>query len=253
MKVETPSDMYDSVLLRLRKWHNASLSQTEFEELINDAQMFYLNQRADEWEFNQKRIDDLGDLKKAAVLIPTNKPLNEFDFQNPAVIQGGGALTDLAPAVSGRYGYYRMGVVGIELDYKDNPCYPDGVPDSDSDEFVDWIWTKPMRSDHKLKSKENYYHKPQDDRIYYDIIGGNGVGKVMKVINGTRSRANRAYVEYLVHPRTIVINTPSVVTDVDLPMHARREVVEIAVMRYLERSESPRLKTQVAVNQLEKQ
>ena len=259
MKAVTGQDMYDLFHDMINKEENGSITIPEFESIINEHAIIYLTDRADEYERTQKRIDDLRSLKRYEYLVPTNAPENEFDFENASVIQSGGVLVD-ETETAGRFGYFRTTRVEVEWCYKDNPCFPDGVSSVgdqstgcdlsggstvDERDLVKWVRATPMKSDKDLRG--DYYNEPTDERPYYDFLSDASSGTILKIINDTKSRANRVRLEYLVYPADIVVDT---VTPIDFPIHSRREICSLASITFLERIESQRVKSAVAVKGL---
>jgi len=234
-QVTTYTELYDYVLEGINKEETGSLTDTEFEVLINDAQYEYLTTRAEQAELGQKRTDDLRSLKRQTIFILA-PPAYILDFQDTAV-----ELIDDTPAVAGQHGYFRMLNVAVELYYKNNPCYSDGVQVPEL-----WHKTKPVNSDKLMEIRRDYYNRPTDERLYYDLRGDIALlsRTVMEVITDTDSTANRIRLEYFVHPRTI-LRTNNTIAGIDLPLHARREVCEIAIRKYIDRMESPRYQTQL--------
>ena len=242
-QVTTYTELYDYVLEGINKEETGSLTDAEFEILINDSQYEYLTTRAEQVELGQKRIDDLRSLKRQETVLPIPQPGNTLDFE--AVLDGAGnPLVELTPTVAGRHGYFRMLNVAVELSYLNNPCYSDGVQSPEL-----WHKTKPANSDKLLEIRRDYYNRPNDERLYYDFRSTATSRTVMEVITDTDSTANRVRLEYLVHPRTI-LRTNTGIDDIDLPLHARREVCEVAIRKYIERSESKRYRSQLIENSI---
>lgn len=253
MKVSTASEMYESTLEGVNKYHNGSIAPNEWEILINESMMAVVKNYYIGVESVQKRIDDLSSLVREIVLIPTGT--NLFDFENPAV-SAGGAVSNRQPAVDGRYGYLFMLNSAVLLNYKGNECIEDGVP---GDAYLDsaktiinpvrWIMMKPMKADKRWAVTKDKYNRPTDERPYWWFFSTPGKEKTLQVITDTQSTAHRVLMQYLEHPRTILLanNTPA---DIDLNMHVREEVVRHAIKTYLERIESRRTNT---VQQIENQ
>lgn len=236
--------MYRSLLAQLLKHNSGSLTPTEFEQLINEAAIKYLVDRAEDFEIVQKRIDDLSSLKKIAILVPTNANTNEFDFESNAVVSGGGKLLDYTQTATQKFGYLRALAVGVEWNYVSNPCFADGVPQAPIEDMVEWVPVKPMKSDKRYSVPQDFYNRPTDERPYYDFYSSATSKKVLKVINNTLSRANRVRIEYLEYPKLITLAL-NAVTDIDLPIHARQEVCDLALTIQLERIQSMRLRSQI--------
>lgn len=249
--VATSQEMYRSLLAQLLKHNSGSLTVPEFEQLINEAAIKYLVDRAEEAELVQKRIDDLSSLKKIAILVPTNGALNEFDFENAAVVSGGGKMLDYTQTATHKYGYLRALAVGVEWNYVDNPCHTNGVPQAAMEDLVEWVPVKPMKSDKRYSLPQDYYNKPTDERPYYDFYSNATSKKVLKVINNTPSRANRVRIEFFEYPKLITV-AQNLVTDIDLPIHARQEVCDLALTIQLERIQSMRLRNQVQTEAMTK-
>ena len=187
-------------------------------------------------ELVQKRMDDLRSLKRQEIIAPSVG--NIFDFQVVTTSSGQPIIDDSPPAgQGGRNGYFRMLAVQFELSYLNNPCYTDGVQSP-----VLWHKAKPITSDKMSEIRRDYYNRPTDERLYYDLRSTTTSRTIMEMINDTGSTVNRARIEYLIHPISID-RTRLLIGDIDLPLHARREVCEIAVRKYLGQIQSPSYQT----------
>ena len=141
----------------------------------------------------------------------------------------------------------------VLLNYKGNSCIPDGVP---SDAYLDqnseiinpakWIMMKPMKADKRWAVTKDKYNRPNDERPYWYFYSTPGKEKTLQVITDTPSTAYRVFMQYLEHPRTILLANTSP-NDIDLNMHVREEVVRNAVLTYLERIESRRTQSAIAL------
>jgi hypothetical protein len=129
------------------------------------------------------------------------------------------------------------------------------VPIVASDDMVDWIPVKPMKSDKRYEVPRDYYNRPTDERPYYDFLSIAPSKKVMKVINRTPSRVSRIRLEYLEYPAVIVVKQPlnlNLVTDIDFPLHMRQELVDLALTIVLERQQSQRVRSQIETEMMTK-
>lgn len=245
-KVLTSADMFNYVLGGINKELNGSLEDSEFEELINGSQMKTVTTLAEEVEAGQRPIDDLRSILKEETLIPTDVVNNRFDFEN-AGVSANGVLVVKAPAIVGQNGYLRMLSGKVKFDFKDNKCYPDGIP-SDDKPYA-WMPLKPMKSDKLFSTPRDYYNRPTDDRPYWQLKSVGVSGTVMEIINNAPSRAYRVVMQYLVHPRTILLAN-NTIDDMDIPIHLRQTVCETAIRVYLERIESQRTRSVIQEQQL---
>ena len=230
--------MYDVFLEGINKELNGSLSDAEFEVLANECQMTYVKNRYHEFEQFQKRIDDLRSLKRAEFITPTSG--KEIDFE-VATTSAGEQIVEDSPSVDGRFGYLFMLNAAVIWNYSGNDCFADGTlwGGSEDDAYKYLVALKPMKADKLHEIRSDYYNMPTDERPYYDLRSSGNSRNVMVLINDTASTPNTVRIEYLVHPRTILLANTGI-DDVDLPIHARQEVVNLMVRTYVERMESQR-------------
>lgn len=235
--LNTVLDMYNGLAQQLWKQNSASLDTQEFESLINEAQTKYIINRAEEVELVQKRIDDLTSIKRHVIITP-NIGAMDFDFEASGLVN----YTD----PNERFGYLRALAVGIEWKYSGNDCFSDGVPDrpNNNDDDVNWVLAYPMRSDYRYQQSKDFYWQASDEFPYYEFYSNTTSKKILKVHNGnsTASTVNRLRMEYLVHPARLTLAQPTVI---DMPVHTRQEIVDLALSIFLERTESPRLPKQL--------
>jgi len=206
-------DMYIALQDGINKVMTSSIDYPEGERLLNKAMMEYIKNHYYSEEETQKRIDDLRTLRAESIVSPSS--LNTFALPyNEA---------------SDPIGYLFMLTVTFKLHYVNNNCGLSG----DSD----WLASKHLRTVYKNVIERDPYYRPTDLRLYYEIIGQNVI-----LQTGTQSYGIACKMEYLRYPKSIGLTIPQ---DCELPVHARQEIVDIAVRKYLEQVTDPRYQTNV--------
>jgi len=220
----TSADMYNAFLQFLNKEKTGSVYPEEFEVLINAAQMEFIKNRYSKVEETQKRIDDLREIVVLNEIIPNTgaSVAGQERFvlpYNPSAF----VITPMNPSGT-NHGYLFMMRVGLYIKYIGNDCFSG---------TSGMLKVKPMTSDKREEIARDPFNKATDQRLYYEIRGD-----YFGVYTGGQSYALQASIDYLRYPRDIkVLGTP---VDCELSLHARQEIVDIAVRKKLEQIESPR-------------
>jgi hypothetical protein len=207
----TALDMYTALQDGINKVMTSSIDYPEGERLLNKAMMEYIKNHYYSEEETEKRIDDLRTLREESIVSPSSMnmfPLPYSEADNPI-------------------GYLFMLTVAFKIHYVNNNCGFTG----DSD----WLSSKVLRSNFKNVIDKDPYNRPTDLRLYYEIVGNTAI-----LQTGTQSYGIAARMEYLRYPKAISLTIPQ---DCELPVHARQEIVDIAVRKYLEQVTDPRYQT----------
>lgn len=147
--------------------------------------------------------------------------------------------------------YLRLLNVSFKIEYIENECKKTGVSE--------WLDAKIMRSDNKTVIWKNVFRKPNDSRLYYEIINEHIV-----LSTGTKSKGHSMKLEYLRYPNNIYFNTnnggnleleqtgiPDYTgttqgsVNCELPNYLRQEVVDMAVRTFVERVKDPRYQSYI--------
>lgn len=218
--IVTGTDMYNYVLEACNKEQTGTIFPSEFEYLINSAQLDVVKNRYAEIEFSQKRIDDLRVLVEGPSVVVNsgnNAPGEEvFSLPYQETINSGD-----------NHGYLFMLNVAFKLQYVNDNC---GEGESD------WIKSKPMRTDRENEIERDPFNKPTTQRLYHALQGNE-----LLAYTGSDSYAIEARIRYLRYPRYIEIDQTQV--DCELPVHIRQEICDYALRKRLEQSESQRYQT----------
>lgn len=209
--IVTALDMYTAMTDGINKVMTSSIDYPEGERLLNKAMMEYIKNHYYSEEETEKRIDDLRTLRSQSIVSPVS--LNTFDLPYSET--------------SNPIGYLFMLTISFKLHYVNNNCGFTG----DSD----WLPSKPLRTNFKNVISRDPYNRPTDLRLYHEIVGNQVV-----LHTGTDSYGISANIEYLRYPKSISLTIPQ---DCELPVHARQEIVDIAVRKYLEQVTDPRYQT----------
>jgi hypothetical protein len=225
------ADMYNAFLQFLNKEKTGTVYPEEFNVLINAAQMEFIKNRYTKVEGTQKRIDDLKEITVLQEIITntgTLTPGGEI-FLLPYSATGF-VVTPKNPSGT-NHGYLFMLRTGLFIQYVNNPCFT-GVSTM--------LKAKPMTADKREEIMRDPFNKPTDERLYYELNG-----QQFNVYTGGQSFALRASIDYLRYPSDIdvILNV-----DCELSIHARQEIVDIAVRKKLEQIESPRYQSNTVEN-----
>ena len=228
MDIITAEDMYREVLNLLNKENTRTMTPSEFNSWINRSMIDYVKTKYFEYDQHQKRMDDINE-----IIVRTDGIAG-----NPAPIANAG--NNVAgeeyfplPYVSGgepNFGYMFLLNVAFKINYIGNDCFTDNTESG-------WLKGKPYNAD--IENEANYYDRPQDDRLYYQIVGRN-----IRPFTGTSSYATQARLMYLRYPSEIEVDSNGLsVKNSEFEARVNYEIVKLCVRQYLESIESPRHQT----------
>ncbi|MEO7397228.1 MAG: hypothetical protein ABIW84_01555 [Ilumatobacteraceae bacterium] len=232
--IVTAQDMYQFFLTELNKEFTGSVFPDEFERLINTVQIDFVENRYYNVEMSEKRIDDLRILMVIDEVIFNTGPniAGQEVFLLP--YNPNGFVTTPKNPTGTNHGYMFLLAVAFKLQYVKNKCGLTGLSEV--------IKSKPMRSDKRHEVKRDPFNRPTDERVYYQESGDRLI-----LYTGTSSYGAEAHIDYLRYPRDIsILSNPNV--DCELPLHARQEMVRMAVKRKLEEIQSPRYQSNTIEN-----
>lgn len=219
--IVTAADMFNAVLDGIFKAKTGTIYPDEFDRLINKVQLEYVQNKLTQEEENQKRTDDLRILR---VISPDIAPTSLNTFPLPY------------NAASPLPGYLYLLSANFKIIYVNNVCKLTGMSS--------YLKAKTMKSDwNEYEVSKDPYNRPTDDNLYYKIVGNNAI-----LNTGTMSTGAFMQVDYYRYPADISVVTP---TDCELSIHARQEIVDIAIRKYLEQVQDPRYQTKSAETKVE--
>lgn len=226
--------MFTLFLDLLNKEETGTVTPAEFNRLINNAQEEWVKNKYHEVELTQKRTDDLRVLECRDVLsnVGVNQPGGEiFDLPYDEV----NFVTTPGNPNGDNHGYMFLLNVAFRIQYVNNKCGFTGLSA--------FLKSKRMTADKEYEIGNDPYNKPTDERLYFKMIG-----HTIRCITGTESFAVQASIDYLRYPRSINVPVPNASQDVscELPLHAREEIVRIALRKKLGIYESPRYQQSIA-------
>jgi hypothetical protein len=209
-------EMHDRIDLLMDKADAPWFNSTEKDDWINQATLEFVFNKHAEFEFNEKRREDLLTLVRTFVntntsTIATNTITPEFLF-----------------------------ALNLSGDFDDNAC---GLP-------LKGEPIRPLQLDDYKSLMRDPFNKPTDENPSY-IQRNNGTDNLIEVLSDTTP--TRLELNYLKYPvavfRDVAVPTNNV--DSDLPAHTHDEIVNIAVRKMLANIESANYQVQIAetVNQ----
>lgn len=225
----TAQNMFTEFLDGINKESTATVTPMEFNRLINNCQDEWIKNKYYEAQLTQKRMDDLRTLTVYGEELPNvgvNVPGGErFDLPYSDT----GFVTTLQNPSGQNHGYMFLLACGFQIQYVNDKCCRTGISEI--------LMSKPMKSDKRWAISKDPYNKPSNDRLYYDLNANQ-----IKCITGTESFAVKAVIDYIRYARKINVPFGGANIDVacELPLHAREEIVDIAVRKKLGIYESPR-------------
>jgi hypothetical protein len=233
-------------LAGIKKEQTTIAPPSTFNLLINEEQDKWFKEKAYSVELDQKKIDDLqvvrvttdGVYEYSGIALNPIGPdaYNGMVFTlpvNPSQLVNNEwlgvpplALTQLYPR------YRRLLNIEFKIRYKNNECELTGISK--------WLQAHIMRSDQLVKIKDNPYRRPKDSRLYYEILNNK-----IRLITGTESTGYLMKLEYLRYLNSINFVGTGSPANVDCELHPeqQQEIVDRAVMTYIERSKNPRFQT----------
>lgn len=228
----TAEDAYKAFLRGIRKYSTTTVKPVFFNPFFNDAIIEWVKGKLPLEEFNQKRIDDLEKLRvvtdgsiygeTAIAAYPTGS----YIFPVPSVYSVttlGYPKSDVSYGIkSSRYPLYMHGLNAMFKKTTDS----------------EWKNASIMRSDKRAVSVGNPYREPSNTNRYYEVINDR-----IRLI-GSTAVENIMRLEYIRYPRlyNYSITLSECVNPEFLPSQ-NKEIVDIAIRKYLEIIQDPRYKS----------
>jgi hypothetical protein len=242
----TAKEIFDRFLYGIRKERTSQIRIDDFNALIQDSTIVWLNSILPEGEIVQERIDQIECLRVATddvtvyngnilqTITPVSNPIyRSLSFHMPKYYGVAGHQLENYP------NYLRLLNVGFTMTYDGND--DDGPHDSNG-----WEWARIMRSDKKRISEQQYYRKAKEGRLYYEIVNN-----LIRVITSESAVANLMNLEYYRYPVKYFLDETNLndhTTETALPYTAGYgsiplefdydhvlTIIEIAVAKHLSR------------------
>jgi hypothetical protein len=225
--------MYNALLDGLNKDQTGTVFPDEAELLLNESQLEAIVNKYEQAEKTQKRIDDLRTLVVLGETIANSGPSisGQEIFAlpyNPNV----NVVTPKNPSGTNK-GYLFLLRASFQIQYVNNACGYKGLSKL--------LKSKIMRSDIKDEIARDPFNKPTDERLYHETTSD-----TLTLLTAGQSFGISANIDYLRYARDIILVGPNV--DCELPLHMRKEIVDIAIRKKLEAIESQRYPSKVNEN-----
>lgn len=221
MILDTAESMYKYFLTEVRKERTIVITPAAWTELINIAAIDWVKTKLPLAEFNQKRIDDLEAVKVLtdgiSEAIITSSYTNQFEIP-----YDDGTLPKYLHGLSASFGYTTSTTKPVVLDRH--------------------IAGKILRSDKRVVNDGNPYRQASNETFaYYEQRGG------YIFCMPESLEWNKLILEYYSYPKEIIFSTTEDQVGSFQPSQ-NKEIVDMAVTRYLEKVSDQRIQTQPAVS-----
>jgi hypothetical protein len=252
MVLDTAQKMYRYFLSEIRKERTIVITPAEWTAFINPIFVDWVKTKLPEQDFNQKRIDDLESIKVVTDGLQTGYLYAvDFDLGNvfkipynekfyPRYMQG----------VSAEFGYSDVNhqgetggggggaspIAGAAVTHEDNP-----EPRKKAFKFDNSTGGKIFRSDKRVMYKDNPYRQESNNFIHFEQRGNYIYCK------SATQKFNLLKLEYYRYPTEIVYDGSTDNAGSFKPVQ-NKEVLDMAVTRYLERVSDQRIQTQPSVS-----
>ena len=228
----TAEDAYKAFLRGIRKYSTTTVKPVFFNPFFNECMLDWVKTKLPLEEFNQKRIDDLEKLRivtdgtaygySAIQAYPVGTDM----FKIPSVYtQPVSGLPSSAIESGNRVTVYPLYMHGLNAMFKLTAD-------------VDWKDASIMRSDKRAVSANNPYREPTNTNKYYEVINDR-----IRLIGSTAGE-DQMRLEYIRYPYMYNYSTTAseVVNPEFLPSQ-NKEIVDVAIRKYLEIIQDPRYKS----------
>ena len=112
----------------------------------------------------------------------------------------------------------------------------------------DYVESDPMRADREGPIRKSYYRKPQDDRLYYQLVEN----QVKMITSSDGSSALKMYLDYYRYPNEMSYADSAFSYDIDLPEEQLKEVIDKAILIYLKKAKDPLFQAELQGQMIEK-
>lgn len=216
----TIEDAYRSFLNGIRKVSTTTVRPEVFDMFFNDAATEWLLSKLPHAEFNQKRIDDLENLRVVCDgdFYPLLAPVSTNVFRTPSIFDQyfSGLPADTQNSTGSALPLYLHGL---------NALFVKGT---------ETFMAKIMRSDQRGVSYWNSYHKVSADRPYYEFVAGK--------IRLMGRDADYLRLEYI---RWFKVASYANSIEPEFKPEQNSEIIQIAVRTFLENRTNPRYKSKL--------
>lgn len=245
--MDTAKKMYEYFLVEIRKERNTTVSPVMWTAYINPIVIDWIKTKLPLHEFSQKRIDDLEAIKiltdgKQYPYIPSLYDAGNI-FTIPYSMED---YPEYFYGISAQFGILETEGIdpgdgddptAIEMEIDNPPAPLQTVLKLNSK-----VRGKILRSDQRARFEKNPYRKPDDiNYVYFD----NREGHIY--VTSKSLTYNKMILEYYRYPKEIVygegIDEPG-----SFKATQNKEIIDIAIKRYLGRASDPRLQSQAALD-----
>ena len=233
MILDTAEKLFKYFLQEVRKERTVVITPQAWTEFINPVILDWVKTKLPELEFNQKRIDDLEAIKVLT------------DGGQYPYIRDAETNVFVIPYSTDGYPSYLHGL-SAEFGYISSEAEDDGQNDEQAAQaaVVALEYRTAgiiLRSDNRVVRKKNPYRQPDDDTFIYFENRGGRIYSIPK-----EKEYNQLVLEYYRYPEEITFDGTTGSTGSFMPTQ-NKEIMDLAVVQYLEVVESPRLQTAVPV------
>jgi len=240
----TAESMYRYFLHKISRERSTVVDPDKFRRYVNASAIEWVKSKLPMLQFNQKRIDDLQVLhvdtdgtfySPIAAKSVGNQIKTMFPYPTP-----GHQVIDQLTYPPLLHGISAM----FELTYKGNDCTQE----------EGFVVAKYLKTDASAVVLKNTYTKPKDDRLYFEIINN-----YIRLLTGkqggeSQTEGKRMRLQYYRYPREIVYSiNPLACQDSEFSPTQNLEIVDLAVIDFLEKSQDNRLNTFIPVERNKEQ
>ena len=228
----TAEDAYKAFLRGIRKYSTTTVTPVFFNSFFNDCMLEWVKEKLPLEEFNQKRIDDLSPLRIITDGGTTTGRYTElkgtsyvWDIPTEYNSLSSASMPMASVTYSGHASLYPLYLHGLNAMFR--------IDDDD-----EWEDADIMRSDKKPKSGKNPYREPSESLLYYERVGNT------IMLYGSSLAYYQLRLEYIRYPKIFNYSTTtSSCVDPEFAPSQNKEIVDLAVRKYLEIIQDPRYKS----------
>ena len=221
MTLDTAESMYKYFLSEIRKERTIVITPSQWTEFVNPIFIDWAKTKLPEIEFNQKRIDDLEAIKVLTDGV-THDVLTATSLNTFTIPFAHATLPKYMYGLSAEFGYTTSTSTPVVLDRT--------------------VAGKILRADKRVVMKNNPYRQPDDKTfIYFEQRGG----KIYCIPK--EEEWNKLILEYYSYPTQVEYSLTTDVPGSFQPIQ-NKEIMDMAVTRYLEKASDQRIQTQPQVS-----
>lgn len=234
--MNTAKKMYEYFLVEIRKERNTTISPKMWTAYINPIVIDWVKTKLPLKEFVQKRIDDL-----EAIKILTNG--QQYSLIPSNTFEGNVFKIPYNEKLWPPYFYGISAQFGTTFgDSDEDPGGGEEISENTITPLNDKVAGKILRSDDRVVLERNVYRQPDDfNYVYYDNREG------FIYVTSKEKKYTRMILEYYRYPLEIAfaegIDDPGSFKAIQ-----NKEIMDMAVKRYLGRASDPRLQSQAALD-----